>query len=361
MLVNAIRIAAIAIAVIYSWLIFSTGLVESSLIRDNARSSIISMANGDAERPYVQRALVPAFSNMVANTVPHSLRFSAHKMLKAAHGQSDFMKEMIRFSRWQNIIDIPLKPYDSLRILTVLACMFASLLVYAFTLRKLAQELFPGCVLLPECTMLFGLFAANALVDANLKLYDFPGMALAALGMLTMLRQQWRAYITIFILACMNKESALLLTLFSAMVFWKHLPMRRWIDIVGVQLVLWALITTLLHLVYSNNAGAYLFHMWALAGREIMILRPDDVATLVVLGWLLFSRWQELPRFLQYSVIMVAGSACVYLLFGMLREYRVFYDSIPVIALLSSYSLWRLVRLPSHYQYSGRRSTAAPE
>lgn len=340
----------IFIAVIFSLLLLSTALTQSSMLRDNNRTNIIAMADGKAERPYVQRALLPVVSNMVAKVTPFFLKQAALDFINDVPTNA-FMSEMIRFSRWPALVEIYLTPYDAIRVMVMVLCMFAALLVYALTLRRLAAQLFPGHRFLPECTTLFGLLLAACLADGQFKVYDFPCMALAALGLYYMLQQHWRAYITVFILACFNKETAIFLLPVWGMFMWHRLPRRKWLDLAGMQLLIWLLIEGLLMTIYIHNPGDYLFHMWALLGREMMIFTPTDMAVLAVFGWMIFSRWQDLPLLLKVGCISIVGCAATYLLFGVLHEYRVFFDSLPVVALIGAYTIFAPLTQPTRSQY----------
>lgn len=139
----------------------------------------------------------------------------------------------------------------------------------------------------------------------------------------------------VFVLACINRETAFLLLLFMAPITkfrWERFAFTLKLGI------LFVLIQVAIRLIFQHNAG---LPAWVDPIQNIRDFIDNPIRTLwhatvtAVLLWLVYRDWNKKPVYLRLAfVILKPIMAALYLVLGQAFEVRVFWEIYPVLALL---------------------------
>jgi hypothetical protein len=296
-------------------------------------SNFGDMVYGRASRPFVYRALVPTAVRLVSGLVPAS----AHAAATSA-AQHTRLKHLV--SAWDN-----LPPEYFLEFLIALAFMYGSLIGFLVALRRLAHALFELPDSFARKIPLIALLLLPPMFRYTSFIYDFPSLFLFTLGLVLMVRQRWRAYFGLLVIATINKETAVLLPFVFGLYFLRRpelLKGRFW-PLLGAQIGLWLVIKLGINFVFRHNPGGVAeFH---LGDHNLGLLRSYSVGTAVawlVLAVLMAVRWSETPRFLRTALWILPVLVGLTLFLGYLDELRDYYEAFPVIVLLVAHGVARL-------------------
>lgn len=323
--------AAYLLASAFVLWIFLTG----SGVNRNPHAAFEAMLAGTADRPFVTRALVPLAVNGLAALAPKSIAES----LDHAAGLQDFFTR----AGWSQNVDTSALALESL---LAIALLYASLAGFAFALRALFVRLYASPPWVARLLPLAALLCLPVFFNAG-YIYDFPVLLLFTLALALMAARQWTAYLLIFGLAALNKETAVLLLGAFVLLFFRDeaLERKKFSALAGAQVVLYAVIWLATRLAFRANPGGLLeFH---LADNLAMLANP---AVVIVLGLsaalaagLVFAGWRGKPRFLKVSLWMAAPLLVLMVFFGLLIEIRVLYEVYAVIFLLAAHTVLSFV------------------
>jgi hypothetical protein len=181
--------------------------------------------------------------------------------------------------------------------------------------------------------------------------YDLPTLALFALALGLLARERWNAYLTLFPVIALCRETAVLLI----PVYWlwarrpRQTPMpRRSLAVgLGIQLLAFGLIRGGLAWLYRDNGGGAFQTHWA---EHLDYLLNNQFANILALSLygaalvLVLYRWRTQPPFLQDAAIIIPPMFLGYWLVGYPGEVRVVLDAYPPLFLLAFGPVWeRLV------------------
>lgn len=194
------------------------------------------------------------------------------------------------------------------------------------------------------------LLALRYLIRYVNYVYDLPTLFLFTLGLLLMLRRQWRAFLVVYALACLNKETTILLTLVFVIHFLRDawLERARFVRLVLLQLGLFVALKLALSWVFRANPGTFVeLHLLDhnLDVLKSFLLKPSFAAEAPWLGVLLltFYRWSSKPAFLRHALWILVPIVAAMPLWGVLGELRVYYEAFPIVALLVVQSVAEIV------------------
>lgn len=316
--------------------------ISAFLFHDHGYSSFTRILSGTAYRPYIYRALLPQLALLIAYVTPLSVQAAVNDgimtwlhsdsfrlMLQKRHGGINPDWNVVAEYIYPSAISI--------------ALMYAALLGYALTLRRLALEFFPGGGRIAWGTAFLGLLVLIPAIDPNAKMYDFPTLLLVALCLLAMQRRRWAGYLLFFALACINKETAFLQILLFAAAFFGRMERRAFNILLVAQCVLFAAITAIIHYVYAANPGMdVMYHpMDMLVTAAVDFKNVSHLLVLIALYGLVMLRWREIPFLLRQSLWLLPIMGGLYYVFGLQGEYRIFFDVFPYLTLIAGYALFR--------------------
>lgn len=299
-------------------------LVVLQLFRTNmlseARTSLDLYLDGEAHRPFAYRVLVPTalrgLDNLTPAIISSQLDQIAIRVESATGTVAGITNEHPRAILW-------LVP-----ILTL------SLIGYLLAGSALYSELFPGSESL-GCLGTVQLAILLPFLGQKLgHIYDFTVLFFMMMLLLAMHLGKRTLYFTVFIFACLNKETAILAVFAYGAVYWGKIPLRRWIFDISCQLLIFAIVYGTVRWIYQDNPGRgmepWLFEQFPYYRDHIV--RFFVFAALGV--WLVF-RLPECPSFLRRAAVaMIAPQVVLVLLGAKPGEVRNLYEILPIISIV---------------------------
>jgi hypothetical protein len=177
--------------------------------------------------------------------------------------------------------------------------------------------------------------AAMILFALHCKEYDLATAAFFAFGLGLMARQSWLAYLAVFVIGCVNRETTVLLALVFAVHYWRRVPLTTWLSLLAIQLVTFVIIRAGLMLAFADLPGSTYWWQWE---RNWQILTELQwVAGLHVLGaglvlGIAVLKWSKMPEIWRAAfVVLIVALSVFYLLFGRVGEIRVFIEAFPIV------------------------------
>jgi len=335
-------------------LVLGNFVLNSRLNRDPYFEEIIE---GTATRPAVTRVLTPMAIRGVAKTFPKTLR---DRMVGWASTENPRMTDPNQKVSLRHVF-VAFNAFPSLapEFFASLLVLYGSLLGFCFALRSLTASLFPENPWLADSAPLFASYGLLPLWSYG-YLFDFPTLALMTLGYACLFRKQTVAYLAVFLLASLNRETSVLLIPLSALLLWREQPVRVRGAWVAGQLAVLAVIRFTTNRIYRDNLGhsasdgdwsamANLLENRLLSWTDRLSF-PEVVSTLAVLA-LMLAFWNEKPLLLRRAMlwVFVPLLASSYLA-GWAGEWRQFYEAYPLIALMVLSTLWRLPQLNAGWE-----------
>lgn len=312
--------------------------VHISGVNRNSKAGFQEMLNGTAYKPYVYRALVPLSVRGILGILPASLEVNLRKQLT----------ESPTIRRWLTVFNVAAEL--GLEALLVWGIMYFSLLGFCYSFRYLLSTV--GGLKSPVSLDLFSLLALFPLLlfFGFGYIYDFTTLFLFTIGLACMACRKWHVYLPIFFLACLNKETTILLTL----VFFVHYQERkrmlrpRFLTLLTLQFASYVLVKSWLFFRYQTNSGESVeIHL----AEYQMVLQQHPwvgIASLtlfLIILLLVFYRWRQKPLFLRHATVMFPPLLVLTIPFGFPYEFRVFYEIYPVFSSLVILSMARYCKV----------------
>lgn len=301
-------------------------------VNQNPGATFEEMIYQHAQKPFVMRALLPLTVRAAASLIPTPVRLE----------MSQALADLPLVKYWLDQFSAP--PRLALEAALSWLLMFLSLVGFsrAFeTLLNSVYQLAPGRAAFFSTLALLGL----PLCFNFGYIYDFPSLFLFCLQFALFASKRWTAYLLLFPLTCINKETAILLPLAFGMYAlpWSRenriasLSKNRFTAFILVQVAIWLIVHSCLELVFANNPGSIgEIHLYTYA---YFINQHPIAASLfgLFLGmaiFLMFWRWQQKPVFLLRAAVILIPLGISYVLFGFPFELRVFYEAYAIILAL---------------------------
>ena len=276
---------------------------------------------GTAERPFIYRILVPWLARVITPAVPQSIAAQTthlpHPVQKTFHALRE-------------------GGYDR-QAAIVLLLMFLSLVGFAYGQQNFLTAL--GMVSLQE-QLALPLLAQIFILPFTIffgYIYDLPQLFLVTLGLLFMLRGEWAVYVLTLALACLNKETTVLLIAVFFIYFRRRLPLQTFIKLLTVQLLIFSAIRVLLMALFRNNPGSPLLMTLTVHYEQYIEYPPAiliNLAFFLPLVFLSLRGWERKHPFLRAGSVMFVALFFMYFIAGMPVEFRVFLDALPVVSIL---------------------------
>ncbi|MFW5702315.1 MAG: hypothetical protein ACOCX7_05145 [Bacteroidota bacterium] len=322
-----------AIFVIYficSLYVFLLGVRQPN-IDGYERARFGEMVQGTAHRPFVYRTLLPSVIRGIESLVPDS----AEESLKQSIDRVFPFGKIINKMGWDEqyyfeyLIGLPL----------MLACLIA----FMYSLSWLARGLFAGQDWIFPLIAVAAMLVLPAMFRYYIYIYDFPTLLLFTLALALMAHRRWRWYYVVFVLAAINKETAILLAFFWMILLRRERlrdPLKYWIT-AAAQVMAFVALKLVITLIYLDNSGVpaefnFLEHNFAILFSPHSV---QGVISVIVIFILLFYRWREKPQFLRLALLMGIPLLALGIFWGVIDEFRIFYEIYAVIWLLAGHTL----------------------
>lgn len=292
-------------------------------INEYPRARFVEMVEGEAHTPYVRRALLPTLVRLARAAAPAPLEAACRELA----GESGPLAAAFAEFRWES---------DE---------AFA-FLVGALLMWLCFAGFAPACVRLIETAFdrafapwsrlgltLLALAGLPPMFRYTSYPYDPPQLFLFALALGFAAARRLRPFVAVFVLCCLNKETALLLVPVAA-IAWRHqLPTpARYRSLLFALGAIYLVITAALAWHFRGNPGGLVeLHL----GHTLRTLAAGySLAALLAalaLAALLSYRWREQPAFLRQAWLAVLLPLLgLGLVLGYIDEWRAYYEAYPL-------------------------------
>jgi hypothetical protein len=320
---NFSKLSSVAWLVVFAALILRLTTIYFDMFRnaEPPESDIDKWMAGSFPRPYATRVLVPCIVVSASAITPAMVRKSVES-------------GSVRLP----IPDLPARLQPQILGVIVILCYAG----YAVVMRKFILAIFGEKKIRANLITAGSLYLMPVMFRYHNYSYDPATILLSTLLWYLMYTKRWTAFFGVFILACMNKETAVLFVLSAAL--WQSLKggfALRYI----VLLLAAGLFTRIgISLLTARFPGSYVeFH---LLDHNLGHIFPNadmlDLVSILFVGFLVFSFWSEKPLLLSIGIVQLALMVASAIFVGYLDEYRLYFDCFPILVLTISYSLVRL-------------------
>lgn len=326
---------------IFTWSIISllSGYVLIAFIKlpginGYERAMFPEMIYGTAWKPFVYRTLLPTTVRVISEAVPDNIHISLTDLMENNSSYSLILEKV----KWEG-------EYIT-EYLVAVVLMYFSLIGFVFAFRKLFRVVYSFPEWFINLISVIMLFALPPMFQYYSYIYDFPTLFLFTLGLFFLKEQKWSQFLILFFISCFNKETIILLTLVFAIHYFRNeqIKIKLYKRLIMTQLLIFISVKILLYFIYINNPGTFIeFH---LIDRNYLIFNGYSLNTFIVLLLIfitLFSRWNEKPKFLKDALWIALPLLVLTLLLGYLDELRDYYEIFPIIFLLISLNIARIL------------------
>lgn len=304
------------------------------------RSLFVPMVEGTAYKPYVYRALLPLLTRGLSALVPErsvaALTATIENQAYARRGFARLHWEAAQTHRYAVAALLMFLCYVGF------AHYAARLTIHTCALADTLQT--------RAAIALVALLGLPSLFRYVSFIYDPPQLFLFTLALYLLATRQAAKFNAVFVLCCINKETAVLLIPIWAVTFRGTLPAHRYYAVLAFLVLCWVVVKLALLAAYRSNPGEVAeFHFFD--HNLPWLTRPWPLLTLAswcLCAWFfLFSQWKKRPAFLRLAIVCTLPPVVTMaFLFGYIDEWRAFYEAYPVAIALATDSARRLLSAP---------------
>jgi hypothetical protein len=306
-------------------------------INQYKRSKFADMVDGRASKPFVYRTLLPSTVRLVNEATPGGVRARLGAAVKSAPRARAIFERL----KWET----PLA-YAYL-VATVLmwaaffgfACLAASLVMHTCGIQETL-----GRRAALSAVALLGLppfFVSSSYI------YDPTTLLLFTAAALFLARGEMRRFVVIFCLACVNKETAIVLIPWAAAVSWKKYPRARYWGLMAALVAVYAIVKLCIGFAFRNSPGSFVESHFVDSNLKTLAEGwgfSDLLAGLVIVA-LVSYRWRSKAFFLRVGLAATAVPLVLMgLAVGCVAEWRAYYEVYPIALALIVDSLIRVRR-----------------
>ena len=311
-------------------------------INQYKRSMFLDTVNGQAYRPFAYRVLLPITVRTVASITPQNV----HETFSAFVKDHRFSLQVFTTNQWETDAAYT---YFIASLLMWLSFIGFGHYTAKLTMLTLKLDETPGLRALLAVSVLLAL---PPFFKYTSYIYDPPQLFLFTLALYFLASDRLRAFVISFIFCVINKETAILLIPIYAVMYYKQQPRRQFLGITALLVALYLLIKLSINYAYRISPGftvethllednfRILTYGWTFTG----------LLTFAVYLWLLIYKWDEKPYFLKVAFLctfpILLGMT---LLFGLIDEWRDYYEAYPAAFALIVGSLQRLGNILSKF------------
>jgi hypothetical protein len=170
------------------------------------------------------------------------------------------------------------------------------------------------------------------------KVYDLSTAMFISFGLGMLAREKFHAFYALFTIACLNRETMLLLTIVFAVFFLWRLQRTQYLFGLIYQAAAFLGTRFGLMILYADNPGRSA-HFWLWRVLRVyashLFFTVVLIGLCILLGCLIARGWNRKPILLRYALLLMFPLQLVlHLLFGMAFEIRVFAELFPVLWVL---------------------------
>lgn len=297
-----------------------------------------AMIDGKAIRPFVYRQLIPIFVRATDQATPPNTKIAVNNWVENIKTNPDYKPARL-YMPWLNKT-FPSKDNHYKRVVASLF-IFIFWIGYMVGIFALGWALFPRA---PAVALFAPLFATLAYSSFGYQLqyiYDIPCLCLSTACFYCIYKQYFRLYLLVFLLACLNKETAIFSIILFSLWHWNILSDKKFGLLWGAQCAIYLIVKSAVSIEYMNNAGFFLEQNYSLVLARDLLGEANIYKILSVsVLWILFTQhWQDKPEFLKKTLWLLPLMYLAYFFFGYPHEYRVFFDLHGPLVLLATHTL----------------------
>lgn len=286
------------------------------------------MVYGNAWKPFVYRTLLPTTVRVISAPVPMSIRTSLSEMVD----ETESLKKLFEKLKWEKEFFV--------EYFVAMFLMFLSLWGFAIAVRYFFALFYDTSTLLANLVSILALLGLPTMFMYTSFLYDFPSLLLYTLGLIFLYKQDWKKFLILYLVACINKETTILLTIIYFIYYRHKFRADNFYKLLFFQLTIFAVIKVLLFVLFKSNLGTFVeFH---LVNHNLGLLSGYNLSVaFAVLGliMLIYYKWQEKPLFIRTTLWVLVPLVILTLFFGYLDELRDYYEVYPTVIILISHSI----------------------
>lgn len=308
------------------------------------RAMFRDVVNGTAWKPYVYRVIMPVTIRTITDLVPEEFQNRLAEKVE----QDKNIKAVLDKFLWETD--------DITEYITACILMYGFLLGFLIVFRKLFKAIYNAPLWFINITTIFVLLGLPAMFEYYSYVYDFPNLFLFTLGLYLLNQKMWKAFILLYLVSCFNKETTILLTMVFVIHYYKNQELSTYLyrNLIMIQLVIFALVKLLLYLIFLENPGPFVeLHLFDRAYLLWNGYTLKSYVIWVVIALLVFSYWNEKPKFLKDALWIAVPLILLTFSLGLWDEWRDYYEVYPVIMLLVAYTTAKLVGVNIQNKYDG--------
>ena len=312
--------------------------VSSSYLGDRYKhSGYDNMISETASRPFVYRILVPQLTRSITGITPARWR---KEINKSVHRWMESPKTIYARLAMPWLVETYHVKHSYSRLVTTLI-IYLALLGYALMLYKLGAVLFKNNEAIRWFAPIFGMLAISAFSLPWQYIYDIPTLFLSSACFYFLFTGRMKYYMVFFLLACLNKETAIFNLLFFIIWSYDRIPRSTLIAFSMAQIVIYAGIKVTLTYLYMNNSGFFLeYNLSRVLRLDVFEQAGHYKIVILTMFFFLFTyRWPDKPLFLKRALWIFPLIYVGYFFYGNGGEYRVFFDIKPIMVLLATHTL----------------------
>jgi hypothetical protein len=308
-------------------------------INDNKPSMFGDMIYGKASKPYVYRVLLPATVRVLSAPVPQTLRNTISNKIENNISLNKLFKKL----KWEKELAVE---YSFAMLL-----MFLSLWGFSIAVRYLFTLFYSTSSWFADSTSVLALLGLPTMFQYTSFIYDFPLLLLYTLGLIFLYKQDWKKFLIIFLIGCINKETTILLTLVFYICYKSNLKKELFNRLLIAQVSVFIVVKAILYVIFKSNTGTFVeFH---LIDHNLRLLTGYDLTLAIsILGLILliFYNWNEKPDFLKKSLWAIIPLIILTMFLGYIDELRDYYEVYPSVVVLISHSIAKILNVKYEYE-----------
>lgn len=313
-----------------------------------------------AKRPYVYRVLTPWTINALTRLVPDSLR----NRIECAEFAGDESALALKIREVKEVYNW--KEGRTIERIVGHLFLFCNLFVILLLLRYITARVYGFSIFISDFAPVVALpLLALSFLNSGF-MYDFPEIALALACFALALRANWLAYYPCFALACLNKETGVLIVIYFLSFHAGRMTRKRLAAHTAFHLVLGGALVLSIRAAFADFPGTPVeFHLWENLrfftspgtflqftdnyALLIPVPRSYNVLNLALFAPLVFIGWKDKPpRIRGQFVALIAVLTPMYIMWGDTDEIRVFYLTLPALYLLCLHTIYHAGQAISH-------------
>lgn len=276
--------------------------------------------------------ILPAFALSVVYALPYFNPYSAWSMVNGTFYRPALYRQLMPLLA-QLIMALTKMPAEYV----VLLLFGISGVAFVLSLRYFMETFWTSTRINLIILALLGIFMIFFGQPAR-YLYDLATAFFFTAALAFLAREKYIAYLIIFTLSCINRETTIFLLPAFVICSWGKLDIRRIAVFSFAQIFIFGVIQAVIHFALRNTPG---LPFWFMLIYNTKVYAQHlggllfDGAVFLLLLWLVFRGWKAKPLFLRQAFIIFPIFFVLFILFGAAFEYRTFIEPYSVVMLLA--------------------------